>query len=144
MGFLERYIVEQLLNAKLSHCIGGLTSDPLKRAAWVFTLNEIHDHDCIGSMLYGDTISFGIDIDQNRGLVAEYLMWDIITQLECPTGNAALPPNGRSGCFCHARLGRRPGSGHAESDERAGLSGTAVPPNPSGGVVDEVWFGSAG
>jgi len=90
-AFLERYIVEKLLNAKLSHCIGGLTSDPLKRTAWIFTLNKIHDHDCIGSMIYGDTISFGIDFNQNRGLVAEYLMWDIMSQLECPTGNAVLP-----------------------------------------------------
>ncbi|MCP4411099.1 MAG: hypothetical protein GY808_00775, partial [Gammaproteobacteria bacterium] len=90
-AFLERYIVETLLNAKLSHCIGGLTSDPLKRSAWVFTLNEIHEHDCIGSMIYGDTISFGTDFDQNRGLVAEYLLWDIMTQLECPTGHAVLP-----------------------------------------------------
>ncbi|MCP4626061.1 MAG: cobalamin B12-binding domain-containing protein, partial [bacterium] len=90
-AFLERYIVEKLLNAKLSHCIGGLTSDPLKRAAWVFTLNKIHDHDCIGSMIYGDTISFGIDFNRNRGLVAEYLLWDIMSQLECPTGNAVLP-----------------------------------------------------
>ncbi len=89
-AFLERYIVETLLNAKLSHCIGGLTSDPLKRSAWVFTLNEIHDRDCIGSMIYGDTISFGTDFDQNRGLVAEYLLWDIMTQLECPTGHAVL------------------------------------------------------
>jgi len=90
-AFLERYIVETLLNAKLSHCIGGLTSDPLKRSAWVFTLNEIHERDCIGSMIYGDTISFGTDFDQNRGLVAEYLLWDIMTQLECPTGHAVLP-----------------------------------------------------
>jgi len=90
-AFLERYIVEKLLNAKLSHCIGGLTSDPLKRAAWIFTLHEIHDHDCIGSMIYGDTISFGTDFNQNRGLVAEYLLWDIMSQLECPTGNAVLP-----------------------------------------------------
>jgi methylmalonyl-CoA mutase cobalamin-binding subunit len=90
-AFLERYIVEKLLNAKLSHCIGGLTSDPLKRTAWVFTLNKIHDHDCIGSMIYGDTISFGIDFNRNRGLVAEYLLWDIMSQLECPTGNAVLP-----------------------------------------------------
>jgi len=90
-AFLEKYIVQDLLNAKLSHCIGGLTSDPLKRAAWVFTLNEIHDHDCIGSMIYGDTISFGADFNRNRGLVAEYLLWDIMTQLECPTGNAVLP-----------------------------------------------------
>jgi len=90
-AILERYIVEQLLGAKLSHCIGGLTSDPLKRAAWIFSLHEIHDHDCVGSMVYGDTISFGADFNQNRGLVAEYLLWDIMTQLECPTGNAVLP-----------------------------------------------------
>jgi methylmalonyl-CoA mutase cobalamin-binding subunit len=42
-------------------------------------------------MIYGDTISFGPDFNQNRGLVAEYLLWDIMTQLECPTGNAVLP-----------------------------------------------------
>jgi len=42
-------------------------------------------------MIYGDTISFGADFDQNRGLVAEYLLWDIMAQLECPTGSAVLP-----------------------------------------------------
>jgi methylmalonyl-CoA mutase cobalamin-binding subunit len=90
-AFLERYIVEELLDAKLSHCIGGLTSDPVKRAAWIFALHEIHEHDCVGSMTYGDTISFGADLDQNRGLVAEYLLWDIMAQLECPIGSAVLP-----------------------------------------------------
>jgi methylmalonyl-CoA mutase cobalamin-binding subunit len=90
-AFLERYIVEELLGAKLSHCIGGLTSDPIKRAGWIFALHEIHEHDCVGSMTYGDTISFGADLDRNRGLVAEYLLWDIMAQLECPTGSAVLP-----------------------------------------------------
>jgi methylmalonyl-CoA mutase cobalamin-binding subunit len=90
-AFLERYIVEDLLNARLSHCIGGLTSDPVKRAGWVFALHEIHEHDCVGSMIYGDTISFSSNFDQNRGLVAEYLLWDIMAQLECPTGHAVLP-----------------------------------------------------
>ncbi len=90
-ALLERYIVEDLLGAKLSHCIGGLTSDPIKRAGWIFALHEIHDHDCIGSMIYGDTISFCGNFDQNRGLVAEYLIWDIMAQIECPTGHAVLP-----------------------------------------------------
>jgi len=88
---LERYIVETLLGAKLTHCIGGLTTDPLKRAGWVFALNEIHQRDCIGSMFYGDTLSFGTDFTINRGLVGEYLMWDIMAQLKCPTGHALLP-----------------------------------------------------
>lgn len=90
-AYLEKYIVEDLLGAKLSHCIGGLTSDPVKRAGWVFALDQIHEGDCVGSMFYGDTISFTRSFDQNRGLVAEYMLWDIMAQLECPTGHAVLP-----------------------------------------------------
>ena len=90
-AYLEKYIVEDLLGAKLAHCIGGLTTDPVKRSGWVFALNEIHDQQCIGSMFYGDTLSFKTNFDINRGLVGEYLLWDIMTQLECPTGHAVQP-----------------------------------------------------
>ena len=90
-AYLEKYIVEDLLGAKLAHCIGGLTTDPIKRAGWVFALHEIHDHQCIGSMIYGDTLSFTTDYTINRGLVSEYLLWDIMAQSQCPTGHAVLP-----------------------------------------------------
>jgi len=90
-AYLERYIVEELIGAKLAHCIGGLTSDPVKRAGWVFALHEIHDGDCLGSMIYGDTISFSADYSANHGLVGEYLLWDILAQLKCPTGHAVHP-----------------------------------------------------
>lgn len=90
-ALLEKYIVEDLLGAKLAHCMGGLISDPIKRSGWVFALDEIHDGDCVGSMFFGDTISFTKNFDLNRALVAEYLMWDIMTQLACPTGHAVLP-----------------------------------------------------
>lgn len=90
-AFLEKYIVETLLGARLSHCIGGLTSDPVKRAGWVFALDDIHDHDCIGTMFYGDTISFTRNLAENSGLVSEYLLWDILAQMACPTGHAVLP-----------------------------------------------------
>lgn len=90
-AYLEKYIVEDLLGAKLAHCVGGLVSDPIKRSGWIFALDEIHDHDCIGSMFYGDTISSHSDPEKNRALTAEYLLWDIVTQIECPTGHAVLP-----------------------------------------------------
>ncbi len=90
-AYLEKYIVEDLLDAKLAHCVGGLVSDPIKRSGWIFALDEIHDHDCIGSMFYGDTISSHSDPEKNRALTAEYLLWDIMTQIECPTGHAVLP-----------------------------------------------------
>jgi methylmalonyl-CoA mutase cobalamin-binding domain/chain len=90
-ALLERYLVEELLDGKIAHCIGGLTTDPVKRAGWIFALNEIHEGDCLGSMFYGDTISFTEDLITNRAIVAEYLIWDIMAQLECPTGHAVLP-----------------------------------------------------
>ena len=90
-AFMERYIVEDLMGAKLSHCIGGLTSDPVKRAGWVFALDRIHQGECVGSMFYGDTISFTKNFDQNRAMIAEYMLWDIMAQMACPTGHAVLP-----------------------------------------------------
>ncbi|UCC77941.1 MAG: hypothetical protein JSW37_06130 [Anaerolineales bacterium] len=90
-AYLERYIVEELLGARLAHCFGGVTSDPLMRVAWVMVMREIHGEGCLGSMWYGDTISFSEDFDRNLGLNAEYLLWDIVAQLVCPTGHAVLP-----------------------------------------------------
>lgn len=90
-AMLERYIVETLLGARLAHCIGGLTTNPVKRVGWIFALNDLYQGDCVGSMFYGDTISFSGDLVSNRGLIAEYLMWDILAQLKCPTGHAVLP-----------------------------------------------------
>ncbi|MFL7869861.1 MAG: cobalamin B12-binding domain-containing protein, partial [Anaerolineales bacterium] len=88
---LERYIVEDLLGAKLTHCIGGLTSDPIKRVGWVFAFQDIHDGEPLGSMFYGDTISFSHNFPRNMGVVGEYLLWDILAQLESPSGHAVHP-----------------------------------------------------
>ena len=90
-AYLERYIVQDLFGAKLAHCFGGVTVDPIMRVAWVMIMSEIHGDDCLGSMWYGDTISFGEDFHRNLGLNAEYLLWDIVAQLVCPTGHAVLP-----------------------------------------------------
>lgn len=90
-AMLERYIVEELIGARLAHCIGGLTRDPVKRAGWVLALHDVHRGDQVGSMIYGDTISFGREFEKNRAVTAEYLLWDILAQLHAPSGHAVLP-----------------------------------------------------
>ncbi len=90
-AMLERYIVEELIGARLTHCIGGLTRDPVKRAGWVLALNQIHRGEQVGSMIYGDTLSFGREFEKNRAVTAEYLLWDILVQLRAPSGHAVLP-----------------------------------------------------
>ncbi|MDH3221942.1 MAG: cobalamin-dependent protein [Gammaproteobacteria bacterium] len=90
-AMLERYIAEELIGARLSHCIGGLTRDPVKRAGWVLALHRIHQGQQVGSMIYGDTLSFGQEFEHNRALTAEYLLWDILVQIHAPSGHAVLP-----------------------------------------------------
>ncbi|MDO5115509.1 MAG: cobalamin-dependent protein [Synergistaceae bacterium] len=90
-AYLEKYIVEELLGARIAHCVGGLVSDPVKRAGWIFALDEIHNHECVGSMFFGDTISSDRDPKKNVALTAEYLLWDVMAQLECPTGHGLMP-----------------------------------------------------
>jgi len=90
-AMLERYIVEELIGARLAHCIGGLTRDPVKRAGWVLALHEIHQGEQVGSMIYGDTLSFGREFEKNRAVTAEYLLWDILVQMHAPSGHAVLP-----------------------------------------------------
>ncbi|MBT8438057.1 MAG: cobalamin-dependent protein, partial [Gammaproteobacteria bacterium] len=76
---------------RLTHCIGGLTQDPIKRVGWVLALQTIHRGEHVGSMIYGDTLSFGADFEKNRAVTAEYLLWDILAQLHAPSGHAVLP-----------------------------------------------------
>jgi len=90
-AMLEYYIVEELMGARLTHCIGGLTTDPVKRAGWVLALQRIHKGEHVGSMIYGDTISLGREFEKNRALTAEYLQWDIMLQMCSPSGHAVLP-----------------------------------------------------
>lgn len=90
-AYLETFIVEDLLAAKLAHCFGGVTSHPMMRMAWVMVMREVHGEDCLGSMWYGDTISSTEDFATNLGLCAEYLLWDMVAQLVCPTGHAVHP-----------------------------------------------------
>ncbi len=90
-AMLERYIVEELIGARLTHCIGGLTQDPIKRVGWVLALQKIHRGEHVGSMIYGDTLSFGAEFEKNRAVTAEYLLWDILAQLHAPSGHAVLP-----------------------------------------------------
>jgi methylmalonyl-CoA mutase cobalamin-binding domain/chain len=90
-AYLEKYLVEDLCGAKIAHCFGGLTSNPLHRAAWTLLLNEIHGDDCLGSMFYGDTISATESETANLATNAEQLIWDMALQLLCPTGHAIHP-----------------------------------------------------
>lgn len=88
---LERYIAEDLLGAGVSHCFGNLFSDPMLRIIFNNAMGKINKFNTPGSMIYGNTIDFGMDIPKNFGALASFSMADIIGQMKYPSGHAVCP-----------------------------------------------------
>jgi methylmalonyl-CoA mutase cobalamin-binding domain/chain len=86
---LELHVVEDLIGARLAHCYGGLVPDARHRAVVGLALDELRGGDSLGSMVYGDTVSYG----QGRDLdvLTASVTADIATQLHRPTGHAINP-----------------------------------------------------
>ena len=88
---LELYVVEELIGARLAHCYGGLVPDPRHRAIVGLALDELRGGDSLGSMIYGDTVSYGRDRERNLEVLRTSVTVDIATQLHRPTGHAINP-----------------------------------------------------
>lgn len=93
VGFakLERYICEELLGARMSHCYGNLFNDPILRIVFNFAMCKIDPYHTPGSMIYGNTLDFSYNMPQNYGAIARYAIADAIGQMLCPSGQAITP-----------------------------------------------------
>ncbi len=86
---LEIRIVEELCGARLAHSYGGLIDVPWHRAVVHFALDDLHDRDLLGSMVYGNTVDMRPrDRSHNLSVLSTYLLVDIGCQLHRPTGHA--------------------------------------------------------
>lgn len=90
-AMMERYIIEQLIGGRLAHCFGGLTSNPMTRLAWQTVIDQVHENETVGSMLYGDTINLTEDLEKNRAISASCSLIDVLGQLRKPTAHAIVP-----------------------------------------------------
>lgn len=89
MAFVERYIVEDLLGAGISHCFGHHFSEPLLRLALQRALAK--DRDLPGTMIYGETVAYRGTDAANFAALGSYLTVDIIGQMTGPSGHAVNP-----------------------------------------------------
>ncbi len=88
-ALIERYIVDELIGGKVSHCYGHVYSDPLTRFAFQRAL--AHVSDTPGTMVYGNTTSFVASEVENYANLASYLLVDVSAQRDLPTGHGLNP-----------------------------------------------------
>ncbi|MGI9316316.1 MAG: cobalamin-dependent protein [bacterium] len=88
-AMLERYIVEDLCGASITHCFGHHYSSPLLRLGFQRALHRVSPNP--GSMIYGNTTSYRGTDAQNYASLSGYLLLDILGQSTCPSGHAINP-----------------------------------------------------
>jgi methylmalonyl-CoA mutase cobalamin-binding subunit len=88
-ALLERYVVEELVGARITHCFGHTFGDPVTRLAFQRALAVASP--APGSMLYGNTTSYGASDAANYGALAGYLLIDLMSQATKPSGHAVNP-----------------------------------------------------
>ncbi len=86
---LERHIVETLLGCQLGHCYGHTFSNPVSR--WGFQRALARLGGGPGTMVYGNTTSYGSSEAMNYAALAGYLGIDITAQRDTPSGHAINP-----------------------------------------------------
>lgn len=89
MVLIEKYIVEDLIGARLAHCYGHHFSDPLGRAAFHAALAQVSDTP--GTMIFGNTVAYQSSPAGNYASLASYLMADILALGRWPLGHAINP-----------------------------------------------------
>jgi len=88
-AMLERYIIEDLCGARITHCFGHHYSTPLTRLSFQRALSIASPNP--GSMIYGNTTSYRGSDAENYASLGAYLLLDIVGQMTCPSGHAINP-----------------------------------------------------
>ena len=86
---IEQYIVDELLNGRVSQCYGHTFSLPLGRFAFQHALKTITD--APATMVYGNTTAFSDNEAANYAALAAYLQVDIHAQMSGASVHAINP-----------------------------------------------------
>ncbi len=86
---LEKYIVNDLIGANISHCYGHHFSDPTRRMAFHLALAQVTASP--GTMIYGNTTQYRGNEQENYASLEAYISVDIAGQNLEPTGHAINP-----------------------------------------------------
>lgn len=87
-AMIERHLVENMLGASMTFSYGNLFSDPISRIVFNLTMEATNKKGTPGTMIFGNTIDYGLDYNRNFGALSSFSLADAICQRYHPTGHA--------------------------------------------------------
>lgn len=89
VAMLEKYLVEDLMGAKIAHSYGDMFFSPMKRLIFLSALNMVHGDDMVGSMVFTNKLGRNEkDISLNVPHLSMSLIYDMAGQYVYQTGHA--------------------------------------------------------
>jgi methylmalonyl-CoA mutase cobalamin-binding subunit len=89
-AMLERYVSEDLIGAAYSCSWGGLTSDPVTKAAVTLALHAFRPEHVPAGFVQGDTIGNRADVEANAGVVSTDVLFMKAVDLRYRLGGAPI------------------------------------------------------
>jgi methylmalonyl-CoA mutase cobalamin-binding subunit len=87
----ERYIVEELIGAKLAHAYGGLTHDPITKTVVTMAIESLRPAEVCSSFYFGNTTRYTQNIEQNYGVLGIDVLYMMLADRHLRAGSSIMP-----------------------------------------------------
>jgi methylmalonyl-CoA mutase cobalamin-binding subunit len=87
----ERYVVEELIGAKLAHAYGGLTHDPITKTVVTMAIESLRPKGVCSSFYFGNTTRYTQDIEQNYGVLGVDVLYMMLADRHLRAGSSIMP-----------------------------------------------------
>lgn len=89
MAMLEKYIVEDIMGAKVAHSFGDMFHSPYKRLVFLSALKKIHGDQIFGSMVFSNKLGREkTELSWNDAHLCMCMLYDMAGQVHYKTGHA--------------------------------------------------------
>lgn len=87
----ERYVVEELIGAKLAHAYGGLTHDPITKTIVTMAIESLRPADVCSSFYFGNTTHYTQNIESNYGVLGIDVLYMMLADRHLRAGSSIMP-----------------------------------------------------
>ncbi len=87
----ERYLIEDLIGAKLGHAYGGLTHDPVTKTVVTMAVEALRPSDVCSSFYFGNTTRYTPNIEQNYGVLGVDVLYMMLADKHLKAGSSIMP-----------------------------------------------------
>ena len=89
MALFEKYIIEDLMGAKIAHSFGDMFHSPYKRLVFLSALKKVHGDGVFGSMVFSNKLGRQHEnLDWNDAHLCMCMLYDMAGQVHYKTGHA--------------------------------------------------------